>query len=164
MTAALAKIPGAEYFLGIDPGKQGALAWLCEHGALVYDMPPTPAGLIALLKENPLPELALVEDVGAMTYVDAAGKTRGQGAAASFVFGYGAGVIEGALRAFEIPLMQIKPSVWKLKFGLSSNKDASRALASQLFPAQAHLFSRKKDDGRAEAVLLARYAKELACR
>ena len=36
-------------------------------------------------------------------------------------------------------------------------KDQSRALASNLFPQSAYLFKRVKDDGRAEAALIAYY-------
>jgi hypothetical protein len=45
--------------------------------------------------------------------------------------------------------------------GGRENKDASRQKASMLFPKFAHLWARKKDDGRAEAVLLAHYGSKL---
>jgi hypothetical protein len=40
----------------------------------------------------------------------------------------------------------------------ADRKDAARKRACQLFPQVAGLFSRVKDDGRAEAALLAYYA------
>lgn len=40
-------------------------------------------------------------------------------------------------------------------FGDGKDKDAARALAIELWPAQAQLFARKKDQGRADAALIA---------
>jgi crossover junction endodeoxyribonuclease RuvC len=44
---------------------------------------------------------------------------------------------------------------------LSSDKDTSRQLAMQRFPDYAEKFVRKKDDGRAEAALIALYGAEV---
>jgi hypothetical protein len=41
------------------------------------------------------------------------------------------------------------------------NKDSSRLAAMRLFPAMSEQLARKKDDGRAEAILLAEYARRL---
>ena len=52
-------------------------------------------------------------------------------------------------------LVQVHPATWKKHFKLTSDKELSRALATRLFPAAPlHL---KKHDGRAEALLLARW-------
>lgn len=81
----------------------------------------------------------------------------GQSASAAFAFGQVAGRIEQALDDFDIPWRAVPPAVWKRAIGLRGDKDASRALACQLFPLSAQLFARKKDDGRAEAALIAYY-------
>lgn len=51
------------------------------------------------------------------------------------------------------------PRVWKEKMGLSKDKDASLRLATRVFGEQAALrfWPRKKDEGVAEAALLALY-------
>ena len=54
-------------------------------------------------------------------------------------------------------LVLVPPQVWKRRFNLTSDKDASRARASELLPAHAHLWPLKEHDGRAEAALLALY-------
>jgi crossover junction endodeoxyribonuclease RuvC len=100
-------------------------------------------------------KFAVVEDVGAMVYVNAQGITRGQGAAASFAFGKAAGVLDGVLSALKIPVVPTKPAVWKMLMGVSADKETSRAKATSLFPNDAKRWSRKMDDGRAEAALLA---------
>ena len=59
-----------------------------------------------------------------------------------------------------MPMRLVTPQTWKKVYGLKGgkeNKDMSRQKASQLFPTYANLWARKKDDGRAEAVLLAHY-------
>lgn len=90
-----------------------------------------------------------------MVYVDARGMRRGQGAAASFEFGKSQGVVLGILSALEIKTILVKPAVWKSMLNLSSDKSLSRTRASSIFPRKAGQFARKKDDGNAEAALLA---------
>lgn len=51
------------------------------------------------------------------------------------------------------------PTSWKRHFRLGSDEDASRALARRLWPA-CGVLERKKDHGRAEALLMARYGLE----
>jgi crossover junction endodeoxyribonuclease RuvC len=155
--------------LGVDPGLSGALAFV-EVGERcklisVQDMPlfPSPAkreidvtalasSIDAYSKQT---RFAVIEDVHAMTYIDARGERRGQGAAASFAFGKAAGIAHGIIASCMIPSFFVKPSVWKVLMGLSSNKNLSREKASKLFPGSEHHWKRAKDDGRAEAALLA---------
>jgi crossover junction endodeoxyribonuclease RuvC len=158
--------------LAIDPGLNGALAFLDSEKSIkiIEDMPLTTEKLCdGRTKKNvsgsglahaisPFAHsirIAVIEDVSAMTYVDSSGKVRGQGAAASFAFGKGFGVVIGVLEALQVPIVFVKPAIWKLKMGLSSNKQGSLDLATKLFPLQKHLWPLKKHDGRAEAVLLA---------
>jgi crossover junction endodeoxyribonuclease RuvC len=163
----------ATFVMGIDPGIRGAIALFDPLAKKVRGIWDFPTREKHAKTEIDLPELALlvdefakdtafalVEDVGAMTYVDKSGKLRGQGAAASFNFGKAAGQIQGILAACFIPIFFIKPAVWKSLMGLSSNKNESREKAMKLFPEHTHTFARAKDDGRAEALLLAVFGGE----
>lgn len=146
--------------LGVDPGLSGALAVLRGSGLTTHDMPTfqikgkQKLDLVALdvLLRNLVafyePELAIVEDVHSMPK---------QGVASSFTFGYVTGAIHAMLAARKIPVHLVSPASWKRVMGLSRDKDASRQLASRLFPSAASQWARKKDDGRAEAALLAYY-------
>jgi crossover junction endodeoxyribonuclease RuvC len=58
------------------------------------------------------------------------------------------------------PLHLVTPAKWKRYFGLDADKEKSRALALRLWPSRSDLFTRKRDHGRAEAALLARYFAE----
>lgn len=148
---------------GIDPGLNGAVAYVSGNGSLVvYDMPTIELGGKRALD---LPKLrsilrvpcafTLLERAIPMTYTNKSGQKRGQSAAGSFTFGMGYGVLVGMLAAFEKSYHEVMPSVWKSKLSLGRDKRASLDQAAELFPDQAGLFLRLKDDGRAEATLLA---------
>jgi hypothetical protein len=90
---------------------------------------------------------AIVERVSSMP---------GQGIASSFLFGVGFGSVLSILQAMHIPLEFVTPAVWKCSYGLSKDKHASLHKARLMYPtAELHL---AKHDGRAEALLIARYA------
>lgn len=161
------------FVLGIDPGLTGALALYDPiTGGLeaVIDMPATTRGgkneldpyLLSAFISTHAKSIRLValEDVSAMKYTNAAGKVRGQGAAASFAFGKYFGVVVGVLAANHLPILFVKPAVWKMGLGLSSRKEDSLRVAREKFAPHSALFALKKHDGRAEAALLAFYAAE----
>jgi crossover junction endodeoxyribonuclease RuvC len=54
-----------------------------------------------------------------------------------------------------IPCQTVAPAKWKKDMRLNTGKDAARAKAAQIWPASAKEFSRVKDDGKAEACLIA---------
>jgi crossover junction endodeoxyribonuclease RuvC len=84
-----------------------------------------------------------------------------QGVASSFSFGQGLGMWQGIIAAFGMPLEMPSPQRWKKEIlaDQGKDKDASRFKAIQLYPALASQLSRKKDDGRAEAILMAEYGR-----
>jgi len=79
------------------------------------------------------------------------------GVRSAFNFGCGYGQLLGVLGALGVRHESVTPSTWKRWFKLSRDKEESRAKAIQLFPQRAELFKRRKDDGRAEAALIALY-------
>jgi len=145
--------------IGIDPGASGAIALLVGRELVsVHDMPTVtvernkaqkrqvcPAGL-SLLVQQLSPHKAIVEKVSAMP---------GQGVSSMFSFGRSVGIIEGVLAAKQIPVTFVTPQSWQKQSGAAKGKDGSRQRVMELFPSQAHLFARVKDDGRADAVLIA---------
>ncbi len=75
----------------------------------------------------------------------------------NFTFGQGKTAWEMAMIMGGVPYMLVRPQSWKKEVGLPSkaDKEASRLLAMKLFPKDADLFKLKKDDGKAEAALMA---------
>jgi crossover junction endodeoxyribonuclease RuvC len=141
--------------LGIDPGATGGLALLDPDGELtaVHDMPYLDGSVSAPLVA------AIIRDTDAITaaYVERAQAMPRQGIASTFKYGTGYGVLLGVLGALHIPTTTVRPTEWKRTAGLSADKGASRRRAIELWPAQAETFARVKDDGRAEAALIARH-------
>ena len=155
--------------IGIDPGFTGAIAFLSsgDYTNLVIEDLPThlvigrpqidPIALSEIVSRNtqfaPSQIKCYIEDVHAMP---------GQGLVSTFRFGYGAGVVYGVLASYtNIDVIRIKPAVWKASLGLSANKKQSLERARKLFPRYREYFKRVKDDGRAEAALIAYFAKKM---
>ena len=84
----------------------------------------------------------------------------GQGVASMFNFGMGYGIIQGVVSALGIPYELVTPQSWKKRAGLiGKDKDNARTMAQQLYP-DAPL-GRKKDIGRADALLIARFGNRI---
>jgi Holliday junction resolvasome RuvABC endonuclease subunit len=149
--------------VGIDPGLTGAIAAVCpttEHLLWVVDMP-TAGGNIAIPLLDQLYDIdeygpwALTprEDPVAVEHVHSMPK---QGVASTFTFGKAYGTILGYFAANGHRISHVGPSTWKTTFRLNGkDKDAARALAIELWPTEATLFARRKDQGRADAALIA---------
>ena len=95
---------------------------------------------------------AVLEQVSAMP---------GQGVSSTFRFGQNFGAVQMAIAGHGYVSHLVTPVTWKKHFKLSRDKGVSRSLAMDRFPNQAEKFSRVKDDGRAEAALLALYGLEV---
>jgi len=148
--------------LGVDPGVSGAIAFYWQeapHRVIAEDFPTAGGGIDAIALADRIrqltPELAIIEFVASRP---------GMGAPSVFKFGRAAGVVDGILAALCIPVRFVTPTVWKKYWRLTKDKEKSRALAIQIFPACANHFSRKKDHNRAEAALIARYGAEVICK
>lgn len=161
--------------IGIDPGHTGAVAFYrpSDEQIRVFDMPLAKAlneGKKNTVYPNELARLvkkytagtecfAVLEKVSAMTYVDSKGQRRGQGAKSSFTFGASYGVVVGVLGALGVTTYEVHSSVWKTLMLLSRDKKLSIEMAKRKFPSLVPKLQRAKDDGRAEAALLAFFGK-----
>lgn len=153
--------------IGIDPGLTGAIAVLAD-GRLcdVWDMPTVGRGKAARQTVNAAALAASLRDhlsahpgADVQAVVEDVAARPGQGVTSMFRFGYACGVVSGVLGALSIPVVPVSPRRWKRAYGLlGAHKDASRGRAVDLYP-QAPL-ARKRDHGRAEAILLARWLVE----
>ena len=91
-------------------------------------------------------------------YVELVGSMPGQGVASMFSFGHSAGVIQGVLGAFEIPVTMVTPSQWKKRAGLvGQDKDASRTKAIQMWPSWRELDKKGVGQAYADAAFIALY-------
>jgi crossover junction endodeoxyribonuclease RuvC len=158
-----AAAPPFRFVVGIDPGLSGAVALVSPTREVeVLDMPTLRIevgkkerrvlDLYALARYFDINRIrishATIEEPGAMPH---------DGPVQAFSFGFSCGATQACVAAAGIPMNLVRPAAWKAAMGLTGGKDASRRRASQVLPEYAHLWSRVKDDGRAEAVLLALY-------
>lgn len=148
--------------IGIDIGVRGALALISSNGELlaVEDMPVLNDGP----KGRPAVNAPLLADLvyrwhAGHAFVELVGARPKEGAVGAFAFGRSRGVVEGVLGACGVPATHIAPASWKRAVGVPPGKDgaknAARSEAIRRWPSQAALFARVKDDGRAEAGLIA---------
>ncbi|MBH1839363.1 hypothetical protein I5W21_06835 [Stenotrophomonas maltophilia] len=87
------------------------------------------------------------------------GARPGDGSTSAFRFGDSYGQARAVLQVMGVPDLRAIPAVWKRRFGLiSQERDAARLLAIQRFPVAALQLQRKKDNGRADALLIALWA------
>ena len=141
--------------IGIDPGLTGAIAVL-NGGRLVEvtDMPVAgpavdPYALTGILADYGRVDRVIVEQQQAMPR---------QGVSSTFKTGCNYGRILGVLAALQRPVTHVTPSAWTKSLHVGSDKGAHRRRAMDEWPAMADRFTRAKDDGRADAALIALWA------
>lgn len=143
--------------MGVDPGSVSAAYAILDDTGEWRDVDDVPvvdrmvdASEFSRIVGFWNPREAIIERVSAMPK---------QGIASAFRFGWGVGLLRGVLLANGVSLYEVAPTKWKKHFGLNSEAEKSRELAIRYWPGCQKL-SRKKDHGRAEALLLARYHRE----
>jgi len=145
-----------EVYVGIDPGASGAIAFLGEDGGLneVFDCPDSPYDLWSILRVRGHIDvrLAVIEKVSAMPK---------QGVVSMFKFGTNFGMWQMAAAAMRWPYELITPQRWRKSLDSAvpakPTKEDLRQYAIRIWGS--HALTRKKDEGRAEAMLIARYAR-----
>ena len=143
-------------YLGFDPGRDGAMAVIGPHlipSAVAFDKNVYVNELADLRRQFNL--FAVVEHVGAMP---------GQGVTSCFSFGESFGWTQGVLDAMHILYERVRPHKWKSVFSCMSDKNTSVEVARRLFPEVARRrapLCRKPHDGKAEALLIAEYARRI---
>lgn len=153
------------YYLGIDPGLQGAIAFIGPSGLVdvkkipvikldkknTYDI----QGLYRIIKEyttQPSNFEVIVEKSHAMP---------GQGVTSMFTTGYGFGLILGILTALKLSYQVVHASKWKKEMleGMPKGKEASTIIVSRMFPEFYASNPRKKDHNIADAILIAEWGR-----
>ncbi|XP_044460696.1 Holliday junction resolvase MOC1, chloroplastic-like isoform X2 [Mangifera indica] len=164
----------SKWVLGIDPDLSGALAVLkTDHtgsSAQVFDTPHLPV-LVGGRVRKRLDAKSIVQllhsldaPIGMTAYIEQSTPYPKDGKQGWWSGGYGYGLWIGILVASGFSVVPVTPVMWKNEFKLlggTAVKDDSRRLASTLFPSLSSLLKRKKDHGRAEALLIAAYGKGL---
>ena len=147
--------------IGIDLGLTGAVSIFSRADLIaIKDMPVLADGPAGRRTINaPLLAEIVAQSHATHAFIETVGARPGEGAVGAFAFGRSRGVTEGVLAALGVTARFITPACWKRAVGIPPGregaKDAARAEAIRRWPGRAALFARKKDDGRAEACLIA---------
>jgi len=153
--------------IGIDPGVTGGIGVLSEQGEFmeVHDMPVVKVKVgkrtqrrvhVQALHGLLMNLASRGRRIQCPAFVEWVWPRSQEGAVSSFSFGRAVGAIEGVLVANGFECVFVSPQKWKRYFELlGKEKDSSRILAHSLFPGAS--LKRKKDHGRAEALLIGRY-------
>ena len=141
-------------YIGIDPGKSGAIAIIKSGDVMLspFSEDIYKDWLYDISKSGEK-SFCVLEKVGAMP---------GQGVTSMFNFGTNFGYIQGLLKAYEVPFELVTPQKWKKEYSVTSDKNTSVAVAKRIFPDVNLKKSdrcKKDDDGLAEALLMAEYAR-----
>ena len=156
-------------WIGIDPGLSGALAILGDHGEVQFFDTPTLTIQGAKKKTRVMDGAEcvniLMREVGRcaeiMVVLEKESAMPGQGVSSMFNFGTGYGMWQGILYGLQLPFTLVHAATWKRRImeGMGKEKSAAIFRAKQLYPKAASSLTRVKDDGRAEALLLAHYGR-----
>jgi crossover junction endodeoxyribonuclease RuvC len=150
--------------LGIDVGISGAVALLDGNKLVeVHDMP-TVSVTVGGKKKRRIDARALYEILQfeklEHAFIEIVNARPNQGVSSMFAFGQASGIAEAIAWVMTPDVTGVRPQTWKKHFKLGNDKVSSRELASQLWPDQADRFKRVKDDGRAEAALIALWGQQ----
>lgn len=160
--------------VGCDPGMNGALCafWRADDDGpeFVADAIDIPTCADNSKTQVDVPALGrwlrrvgakhfFIENVTPMpSREDENGNRRSMGATSAFRFGMAIGQLRATAQTLGIPGTLVTPRVWKAYYELSGpDKEQSRQLALELYPAAGIYLKRKKDHQRAEAILIARW-------
>ena len=136
-------------FIGVDPGKSGAITALVPGSdPVIIRLDGTDWDIVDELRDVTTGEacFAMLEKVHSMP---------GQGVASSFKFGQSFGKLEMLLTCLEIPFDYVTPAKWQgdMNCRTKGDKNITKAAAQRLFP------SVKITHRNADALLLAEYAR-----
>jgi crossover junction endodeoxyribonuclease RuvC len=143
--------------IGIDPGKNGAIAWITDGKPCVEKMPETLQDLWELICNIADKNPASTRRLDCKAYLEQVHSSPQMGVTSAFTFGNGFGQIEMALTAAGIPFERVRPQAWQKAMGCMTkgDKNVSKAKAQELFPEM------KCTHATSDALLIAEYGRRL---
>jgi hypothetical protein len=155
-------------YIGIDPGAHGAIVAIDSDNNVLKIRDLSKDYIDYWIIMNDWEDWEGQWDRTDVAVEDVCGRP-GQSCQANTTFMKLAGMAELTAYSLDSGMTLVKPQVWKKHFGLitkgltkTERKHLSIDLAKKLFPAVADQLTASKD-GRAEALLIARYMKDVQC-
>jgi len=139
--------------IGIDPGKNGGIAWITDGRACVEKMPDTLQDLWELVQDIQRANVIWPDKAPCRAYIEQVASSPQMGVKSAFSFGQGFGHLEMALTAAGIPFERVRPQVWQKSLGCMTggDKNITKRRAQELFPGH------KITHATADALLIAHY-------
>lgn len=134
-------------YIGIDPGKSGAIVIAKGDKSEVIRLDQTDHDIAGQFEQAiAFPSVAVLENVHSSPQM---------GVRSSFTFGESFGFLKGLLAAYAIPYSLVTPQVWQRKMGCltKGNKNITKQAAQRLWPGE------KITHRDADARLLAEYCR-----
>jgi crossover junction endodeoxyribonuclease RuvC len=151
---------------GIDPGLHGAIAVLDENeGLVLFDLPMHQVTTSSRKTRGELDMAAIAHFLRDLApfidhvFIERVSANPGQGVTSMFRFGYACGALHMVCAAYGIPHTFVTPQSWQKATGVGPGPDAARQRAAGLYPQHATSFTRKLDQHRADATLIARHGR-----
>ncbi len=152
--------------IGIDPGISGSICFF-QNGEIkdVIDMPTMIEGKKNKKQVNGSQifneiskRIKNIEKRDIKVVIEQVSAMPGQGVTSMFNFGQSFGILKGICSAMQLPMYFVRPTKWKKYFNLiNSEKDASRTKAIEIFPYFSINLSKKKDNNKADAILISSF-------
>jgi len=176
-------------YVGVDPGMHGGFAFLDENEIKVHDVPllknkndKKDYDIKQMAKI-----LNVYKNKKVIFCIEAVFSRPGEGVSSSFNFGRGKGIWEGLAHGMDFNVIYVSPQTWKKDFSLihtftkeeklankelpknifaklkrdikKEYKEKARKLAAEMYPRIKDEFKKVNSDGKAEAALIANWAK-----
>lgn len=151
------------FTIGVDPGLTGAIALLRDgEFADVFDIPTMGRGKGSKQQVNCAELGRIVRELPPCpVWIELVGAMPKQGVASTFQFGRTAGALDAVFPVLGFAVNYVTPQAWKRTHNLiGSEKDIARTRAIHLFPSAP--LTRKRDIGRADALLIAAHGARAA--
>jgi len=167
-------------YVGIDPGKEGAIAVIMEkdeNHPKYYDMPLLPNGEVDAKEIRKILESL----PGPFCILEKSQVMPNQGAVSGFNYGVGYGTIKATISLCGVPFEEITPQKWKKEFSLiipregltkvqvkKIAKEKAATTCLKMFPLMStqdfYTPRGRLIDGRAEAILICEYGRRILTR
>ena len=145
---------------GIDPGLTGALAIIDEYRVVFVDDLPVHQIHAGKRTRAEIDLGGMRELLTSLTYdhvfIEQVAARPGQGVTSMFRFGLTAGQIVGLVAGLRVPYSLVLPQRGQRIASCGPAPDEARRRAGQLYPDAVQYLTRKRDAGRADAILIAR--------
>lgn len=150
------------YYVGIDPGVTGAVAWINknEPDNICYEKTPFIQIKRKEYDERKMAEIIRSFGKNCQITIEKVHAMPRDGAVGAFSFGKGFGIWLGIFAGLEIPYSFITPQKWKkvMLDGMPKEKGSSIIRVKQLYPNMHNL--KKSEHSISDAILIAKYGME----